>query len=35
MVGQRLAVLVDGSVVAAPVIMAKIAGGRAEITLAR
>jgi len=35
MVGEKLAVLLDGSVVAAPVIMGKIAGGRAQITFAR
>ncbi|HEY4059134.1 MAG TPA: hypothetical protein VGM39_21105 [Kofleriaceae bacterium] len=34
-IGQKLAVLVDGSVIAAPVIMSKISGGRAEITVAR
>ncbi|HEY4178504.1 MAG TPA: hypothetical protein VGM90_16770 [Kofleriaceae bacterium] len=35
MVGQKLAVLLDGSVVAAPVIGTKITGGQARITFAR
>lgn len=35
MVGSKLAVLLDGSVVAAPVIMGKITGGRAQVTFAR